>query len=228
MDKVVVVNDKMQSNYRYHLMEPIGENFDPVSARCYCTGRTIRGKYSSMVVKDEIELELAWLVKSLPKDYKRYKSANIKQAYLQSSESCIKDIRAREKDGVYTLTEKRFIKSPQETGYTQELTKKLRKEEFLNFWKKSKKRIRKVRYYYPLDNDLVAEIDIYKNNLEGLIVVEVEFPTIPAYKKFVAPGWFGKEVTDSKGIYPPHIANMKLEEIDKINKAYNQKSHEFE
>lgn len=29
MDKVVVVNDKMQSNYRYHLTEPIGKNFDP-------------------------------------------------------------------------------------------------------------------------------------------------------------------------------------------------------
>jgi hypothetical protein len=29
MDKVVVVNDKMQKNYRYHLAEPVGKNFDP-------------------------------------------------------------------------------------------------------------------------------------------------------------------------------------------------------
>ena len=29
MDKVVVVNDKMQKDYRYHLTEPVGENFDP-------------------------------------------------------------------------------------------------------------------------------------------------------------------------------------------------------
>ena len=28
MDKVVVVNDKMQKNYRYHLTEPVGKNFD--------------------------------------------------------------------------------------------------------------------------------------------------------------------------------------------------------
>ena len=29
MDKVVVVNDKIQENYRYHLTEPVGKNFDP-------------------------------------------------------------------------------------------------------------------------------------------------------------------------------------------------------
>ena len=29
MDKIVVVNDKMQKNYKYHLTEPVGKNFDP-------------------------------------------------------------------------------------------------------------------------------------------------------------------------------------------------------
>lgn len=178
--------------------------------------------------KNEIELELVWLVKNLPKDYKRHKSANIRQAYLKGSEPSVKDVRVREKNGVYTLTKKRFIKSPQETGYTQESTKKLTKEDFLKLWKISKKRIRKIRYFYPLDNGLIAEIDIYKDNLEGLIVVEVEFPSILAYEKFATPKWFGKEVTDSKGIYPPVIANMKLEEVDRINSKYKQKPHEFE
>jgi len=28
-EKVIVVNDKMQKNYRYYLTEPIGSNFDP-------------------------------------------------------------------------------------------------------------------------------------------------------------------------------------------------------
>ena len=28
MDKVIVVNDRMQKNYRYHLTEPVGKNFD--------------------------------------------------------------------------------------------------------------------------------------------------------------------------------------------------------
>lgn len=29
MDKIVVVNDRMQKNYRYHLTEPVGKNFNP-------------------------------------------------------------------------------------------------------------------------------------------------------------------------------------------------------
>ncbi len=29
MNKIVVVNDKMQKNYKYHLTEPVGKNFDP-------------------------------------------------------------------------------------------------------------------------------------------------------------------------------------------------------
>jgi hypothetical protein len=29
MDKIVVVNDKMQRNFKYHLTEPVGKNFDP-------------------------------------------------------------------------------------------------------------------------------------------------------------------------------------------------------
>ncbi len=30
MKKLVIVNDKMQKNYRYYLVEPIGKNFDPL------------------------------------------------------------------------------------------------------------------------------------------------------------------------------------------------------
>lgn len=140
----------------------------------------------------------------------------------------IKDLKIREKDGVFTQTVKRFMKNTQETGYTSEETKDLSKNEFENLWDKTKKKIRKTRYFYPLADGLTAEIDVYKDNLEGLVVVEVEFLSIDAYKIFSTPEWFGKEVTDSKGIYPPVIAEMTLEEVDKINKTYKQKPHEFE
>jgi len=30
MKKLVIVNDKMQKNYKYYLVEPIGKNFDPL------------------------------------------------------------------------------------------------------------------------------------------------------------------------------------------------------
>ena len=52
--------------------------------------------------------------------------------------------------------------------------------------------------------------------------------SIEAEKSFKEPSWFGKEVTDSKGIYPPVIANMTIEEVNKINEEYRQEPHSYE
>ena len=178
--------------------------------------------------RHELELELAWLVKFLPQDLHKHKFIEIRQAYIKSLNDKVKDIRVREKEGKYTYTIKRFVKSSQETGYNQEETKEISKEEFLSFWNKADKKIKKIRYLYPLTNGPITEVDIYKDNLEGLTVVEVEFPSISAYKDFNIPNWFGKEVTDSKGIYPPYIANLQIDEVNRINKKYKQKPHKFE
>ena len=53
----------------------------------------------------------------------------------------------------------------------------------------------KKRYYVPLKDNLVAEIDFYEGKLKGLITTEVEFCSEQAATCFVAPDWFGKEVT---------------------------------
>lgn len=176
----------------------------------------------------ETELELAWLVKYLPNEITSCKSTEIRQAYLDANDPGIKDIRIREKNGKFTYTVKKFLKNAQETGYSKEETRKLSKQEYLKLWKKAKKKIRKIRYYYPLKSNLTSEIDIYKDNLQGLIVVEVEFPSIKVCKEFKSPNWFGKEVTDSKGIYPPFIAELSIDKVNDINRHYTQKPHHFE
>lgn len=59
--------------------------------------------------------------------------------------------------------------------------------------------IEKLRYKIPLENGLVAELDVYGNKLFGLIVAEVEFKTIDDASNFIKPNWFGREITnDSK------------------------------
>ena len=54
----------------------------------------------------------------------------------------------------------------------------------------------KVRYYLPLDEAHTAEIDIYEQQMEGLMVVEVEFENEAEAERFQKPEWFGREVTD--------------------------------
>lgn len=62
-------------------------------------------------------------------------------------------------------------------------------------WGHTAGRIDKVRSRVELGEGLVAEIDRYAGPLDGLVTVEVEFPDVAAAGRFVAPAWFGREVT---------------------------------
>jgi adenylate cyclase len=57
------------------------------------------------------------------------------------------------------------------------------------------RRIEKVRRRVILDDGLVAEVDVYAGDLEGLVTAEVEFASEEAAGAFRAPSWLGTEVT---------------------------------
>lgn len=177
--------------------------------------------------KNKAKLEIAWLIKSLPKDLKKFPSVKIQQGYVENEDSNVKDIKVRHIGSVFSCTVKYFAKDEKETGYCREESLLISEDLFNKYYKKCKSKVEKIRYFYLLENGLTAEVDIYCGNLEGFSVVEVEFPNVEEYKKFSIPSWFGKEVTDSKGIYPPLIANMNIEEVERINSTYRQKPHEF-
>ena len=180
----------------------------------------------------DIELEKAWLVKDLPENINKLKKVNITQAYLEgysdNSGLELHNARIRKMDNEYTFTVKYFAGNSAETGQQIEKTETITKERYIELIKQATKKIVKIRYYSPLENGLTAEIDMYQNELNGLNVVEVEFPSLSKEKSFKKPEWFGKEVTDSKGIYPPIIAEKKLLEVQKINDEYSQKEHNYE
>jgi len=183
------------------------------------------------VQKLDIELERAWLVKELPENINKLKRSNITQAYLENyideDGQKPKHARLRKKDNEYTFTLKYFAGSNEETGQLVEKTEEISKERYVELIKQATKKVVKARYYFPLDDGLTAEIDSYQNQLLGLNVVEVEFSSLNKEKNFKKPDWFGKEVTDSNGVYPPVIADKPLEEVYKINDEYTQKLHNY-
>jgi adenylate cyclase len=63
------------------------------------------------------------------------------------------------------------------------------------------RRIDKIRHRVALgaSTDLVAEVDLYAGELDGLCTVEVEFASAADAGAFVAPDWFGRDVTDEPG-----------------------------
>jgi CYTH domain-containing protein len=69
-------------------------------------------------------------------------------------------------------------------------------ERFERLWAMTAgRRVVKTRHEVPL-GDLVAEVDVYAGDLDGLLTAEVEFPDEASARAFVAPEWLGRDVTD--------------------------------
>jgi CYTH domain-containing protein len=136
-----------------------------------------------------MEIERKFLIQKLPKGLDVIKSFEIKQGYITNILDSV-EVRIREQGMVYYITIKQgsgMIRRENEVEITA--------GQFTLLWKiTSQKRIEKTRKLIKL-NSTTAEIDIYKGQNRGLIVAEVEFKTVSQAKKFIAPEWFGKEVT---------------------------------
>ena len=71
------------------------------------------------------------------------------------------------------------------------------------WWLTEGRRIEKTRYAVLLleraGEDLVAEVDVYAGPLDGLCTIEVEFASEDDADAFLAPEWFGRDVTGEEG-----------------------------
>jgi CYTH domain-containing protein len=62
------------------------------------------------------------------------------------------------------------------------------------------RQLEKTRYRVELpESGLVAEVDLFEGELDGLCLVEVEFDSVDAANGFDPPQWFGREVTGQPG-----------------------------
>ncbi len=144
-----------------------------------------------------MEIERKFLVNSLPA-LGEHKGKLVKQGYISTDPV----IRVRKMDDLYTLT----VKSK---GHLvrREFELDLTPEQFDDLWKKvDNVYVSKTRYFIPLDADHVAELDIYYENLEELVTVEVEFDSTRDAERFIAPEWFGKDVTHDSRYKNNHLA----------------------
>jgi len=134
-----------------------------------------------------MEIEKKYLVKNIPANLHLYEKKEIIQGYISIDPT----IRLRKSDDEYFLT----IKGK---GHLkrEEMEFRLTKEQFENLWAKvDSATINKTRYYIPLENNLIAELDIYHKDLNNLLTVEVEFDSEKASEYFIPPEWFGEDVT---------------------------------
>ena len=147
-----------------------------------------------------LEIERKFLIdhKKMPRDLTNFKKSETSQGYIY----CNPTIRIRNIDDKYVLN----VKSTNKDNFNNVIEGLVRKEFEINIEKTVyddllKKCegliIYKTRYYIPYEKHTI-ELDIFKNEYNGLIVAEVEFENVEEAERFLIPNWFLKEITNNK------------------------------
>ena len=145
-----------------------------------------------------MEIERKYLPDKLPEDLSRYPSKEMEQAYL-----CVAPVvRVRHEGDEYVLTYK-----GKGMMIREEVNLPLTAASYAHLLAKADGRIiKKTRYRVPIKDGLTAEVDVFHEPREGLVLIEVEFPSKEAAFAFEPPEWFGKEVTNDPSYHNSHMA----------------------
>lgn len=161
-----------------------------------------------------MEIEKKFLVKKVPEHLEQYEKREIEQGYL-----CTKPVvRIRKSNEDYILTYKNNEGINENlcsmASVCHEVELPLNKESYDHL--KSKVDgflVSKTRYLLPLQENagqnLTAELDIFHNQLKGLVMVEVEFSDVNAMEQFLPPDWFGEEVSQDKRYSNSYLSTIK-------------------
>lgn len=156
-----------------------------------------------------LEIEKTFLVKEVPKNLETLKFYKIKQGYISSGKS---PLRIRQKGDKFELTKKIFLKE-NDFSQAEEINIYTSLDEFNKLWSLIEKSLEKTRYIIPLKNGLEAELDVYSGKLKGLVVVEVEFKSEKEMNSFIAPSWFGRDITQEEFSANVFLAGKSFDEI---------------
>ena len=137
-----------------------------------------------------MEIERKFLTKHIPFDITVYPCKQLSQAYISFSPT----IRIRQSDDAYILT----VKGKGHLA-REEFELPLIKADYDKLFEKTEGTpVVKKRYLVPVEGVYTAEVDFYEEELEGLMTTEVEFPSLEAAEGFMAPDWFGRDVSEEK------------------------------
>lgn len=147
-----------------------------------------------------MEIERKFLIRQLPEQLEAYPSHFIEQAYLNVQPV----VRVRREDDRFYMTYKgggmmareEYNLPLDETSYNH-----LREKADGNI-------ITKRRYLIPCE-PYTIELDIFEGIFKGVVIAEVEFPTIDEAKHFCPPDWFGMDVT-----YDGHYHNSYMSRVN--------------
>lgn len=162
-----------------------------------------------------MEIERKFLISKMPEDLNTYEKIEIEQGYI-STKPTIRIRKANEKHILTVKSKFGVCKNEGDPIVNNEYELEITEKEYEHLKEKlNNKMLKKTRYLIPLENELMAELDVFKGRLLGLVFAEVEFPSLEAANSFEKPDWLGKDVSDDK-----RYRNSKIVKLDRYCKEY--------
>ena len=132
-----------------------------------------------------MEIERKYRIAALPEHYRSYPVRAIEQAYLCTDPV----VRVRRDGDEYYLTYRHLLEKADGIVLTKD------------------------RYRIPMTGTyahLTIELDVFSGVYDGLILAEVEFPTVEEAEAFVPPEWFTEDVTMSGEYQNSRLSSGKV------------------
>jgi CYTH domain-containing protein len=124
----------------------------------------------------------------------------IRQGYITPHRAA-PQVRLRSKGEKFYLTVK-----GKGTLEREEVEIEMAQEQFVKLWPLTTgRRLRKTRYEMPYQG-LIIEIDVFEDQLQGLLLAEVEFDSVSASRHFDPPEWMDREVTEDTRFTNSYLA----------------------
>ncbi len=158
-----------------------------------------------------IELENTYLMKKIPEGLFDCGHKEVVDVYLPIT-SNHPVMRLRKNGDDFELTKKYPVKEGDASQQAEE-TIILDQGEFDMLNTLEGKRVHKVRYYYDHKGHL-AEVDVFKGDLEGLIVVDFEFDTVEDKDAFMMPDFCLVDVTQETFVAGGMLAGKEYGDIE--------------
>lgn len=158
----------------------------------------------------EIELEKTFLVKRLPSDLVNAVTCDLLDIYIPSN-VMHPVLRIRKRNDKLSITKKIPIDNTY-SEFTEE-TIALSDAEYLELSQLSGKRLHKKRYTYRF-NKTNIDLDVFLDELAGLVLVDFEFADVADKESFTAPDWCLCDVTREEFIAGGWLAGKKFGDIE--------------
>lgn len=166
----------------------------------------------------QLELEKTYLTKYIPKGIANSKKIEVVDIYIPINREHSK-LRIRKNGDKYEITKKIQLDKNNASQQTEH-TISLDSEEYAVLASIPGRKVEKNRYYYDYQGK-VAEIDVFKGDLAGLVLVDFEFDTVEELENFTLPNFCLADVTQEEFIAGGKLCGKTYKEIEYKLKIFN-------